>query len=151
MTGRTYRYFEGEVLYPFGYGLSYTTFEYQNLMVSPSEFDQPGLIQVSFEVVNTGKVSGDEVIQIYLRDVEATVPVPRHSLVGFRRVHLAPGERAYVSHAIEPKQFACVTDDGQWTIEPGQFTIFVGGGQPGSHDVLSVIVSKTGSTITLKS
>jgi len=149
MSGRTYRYFEGDVLYPFGYGLSYTTFEYQNLVVNPEEFDHPGMFQVSFEVINTGRVSGYEVVQIYLRDVEAAVPVPRHNLVGFRRVHLAPGERAYITHTVEPKQFACVTDDGQWTIEPGQFEVFVGGGQPGTQGVLSARVTKNGSSITL--
>jgi beta-glucosidase len=91
MAGRTYRYFDGEVLYPFGFGLSYTRFTYQNLSVSPDRLYSPEVIRVSCEVQNTGEVPGDEVVQVYLRHQEAAVPVPRHSLVGFRRVHLEPG------------------------------------------------------------
>ena len=149
MTGRTYRYFEGEALYPFGYGLSYTAFEYSDLSLSHDRLEGPQILQVSCEVKNTGKMTGDEVIQVYLRDDEAAYPVPRHSLVGFERIRLSPGAAARVTFEIQPKQMACVDENGQWVIEPGAFTVFAGGGQPGAADTLSVKFNWIGEKIIL--
>ncbi|MBW6467072.1 MAG: glycoside hydrolase family 3 C-terminal domain-containing protein, partial [Brevefilum sp.] len=140
MVGRTYRYFDGDVLYPFGFGLSYTTFGYHNLFVSPNRIYSPEVLRVSCEVHNTGSVAGDEVVQVYLRHQDASVPVPRHSLVGFRRVHLEPGAVERLTFEISPRQYAIVTDLGQWAVEPGVLTIFVGGGQPGFAQSLSANV-----------
>jgi beta-glucosidase len=151
--GRTYRYFDDEPLYPFGYGLSYTQFAYQNLSVSPTQMHQPEVLWVSCEVKNTGDVPGDEVVQVYLRDDAASVPVPRHSLVGFKRVHLAPGAVEYLRFEIQPRQYAIVhelsTQDYQWAVEPGSFTIFVGGGQPGAAPSLSATIAYTGEWFNL--
>jgi beta-glucosidase len=149
MAGRTYRYFDGEVLYPFGFGLSYTRFTYQNLSVSPDRLYRPEVIRVSCEVQNTGEVPGDEVVQVYLRQQAAAVPVPRHSLVGFRRVHLEPGALERVTFTISPRQYAIVTDGGQWAVEPGRITIFVGGGQPGFAEGLSASVEIYGERVIL--
>ncbi|MBS1660859.1 MAG: glycoside hydrolase family 3 C-terminal domain-containing protein, partial [Bacteroidetes bacterium] len=91
MAGRTYRYYKGNVLYPFGYGLSYTTFHYDNLKVNPPA-KRGDSVQVSVEVKNTGAVEGDEVAQLYVSALDAKVPVPIRSLRGFRRIHLKPGE-----------------------------------------------------------
>jgi len=151
MSGRSYRYFEGEVLYPFGYGLSYTTFEYQDLCLSHDLIDGPEVLRVSCTVKNTGQVSGDEVAQVYLRDEVASVPVPRHSLVGFKRVHLMPGASQDLTFEVQPRQFACVDQDGCWAIEPGTFTLFVDGGQPGTRGVMSAEVSFLGGKIVLDS
>jgi len=151
MNGRTYRYFEGDALYPFGYGLSYTSFAYQDLSLSHDQMSDPEVLKVSCTVKNTGTVSGDEVAQVYLRDEAASVPVPRHSLVGFKRVHLAPGASQDLTFEIQPRQFACVDQDGRWVIEPGAFTLFLGGGQPGTAGVLSTGISVTGDKIILES
>ena len=144
MAGRTYRYFEGEALYPFGYGLSYTTFEYQDLALSHDRISGPESVFVSCVVKNTGEVAGDEVVQVYLRDEGASLPVPRHALVGFKRVHLAAGAEERLTFEITPRQFAMVDRDGLWVIEPGRFTVFVGGGQPGTEGVLSAQVEMIG-------
>jgi beta-glucosidase len=109
----------------------------------------PGTLFVSCVVKNTGEIAGDEVVQVYLRDEGASLPVPRHSLVGFRRVHLAPGAEERLTFEITPRQFATVDRDGLWVIEPGVFTVFVGGGQPGTEGVLSAPINMVGETTYL--
>ena len=150
MTGRTYRYFDGDVLYPFGYGLSYTSFEYRNLTLSHEQMLGYETLHIDCEILNTGDLVGEEVAQFYVRDESASVPVPRHSLVGFKRVHLAPGGRARVSCEIHPKQCACVDNEGRWVIEPGEFTVFVGGGQPGMAEGLAAHFCVVGDGILLQ-
>jgi len=150
MDGRTYRYFDGEVLYPFGYGLSYTTFETTDLSLSHDYLSGPETVHVNCRVRNTGQVAGDEVVQIYLRDEAASFPIPRHSLVGFRRVRLAPGSETHLKFEIQPEQLACVDDSGRWLVEPGDFTVFAGGGQPGTPGVQSARFTITGGGFTLK-
>lgn len=137
MAGRTYRYFDGDVLYPFGYGLSYTSFDYRNLSISHEQTTGREVIHVDCEVFNVGELAGDEVVQFYLKDESASFPVPLHNLVGFQRVHLAPGASTWVHSEVQPRQLACVDADGEWIIEPGEFTLFVGGGQPGQAEGLS--------------
>lgn len=150
MAGRTYRYFEGDALYPFGYGLSYTWFEYRDLALSHDRMYGPETLYVSCVVRNAGKIAGDEVVQVYLRDEGASLAVPRHSLVGFKRVHLPAGAEERLTFEISPKQFAFVGGEGLWMIEPGRFTVFVGGGQPGTEGVLSAHVEKIGEPAFLK-
>jgi beta-glucosidase len=129
MKGRTYRYFDGEPLYQFGYGLSYTTFRYDNLVLE-KQCKACESIEVSVDVKNTGKVAGDEVVQIYLRNLTATVPVPKHTLVGFKRVHLDPGESRTVNFSVPSDAFSVINEENQRVIIPGRFEIFAGGGQP---------------------
>jgi beta-glucosidase len=130
MAGRTYRYFDGEVLFPFGFGLSYTHFTYQNLRVTPVDVGSSEVITVSVEVKNVGGRDGDEVVQLYVQDVTASTPTPRLSLQGFTRIHLTAGEQRLVSFTLQPEQLALVTDDGRWVVEPGEFKVYVGGQQP---------------------
>jgi beta-glucosidase len=130
MDGRTYRYFKGEPLYPFGYGLSYTKFAYSKLVMPKTVASGAPLI-VRATVTNVGTRPGDEVVELYVTDVEASVRVPVRSLQGIRRVHLAPGERREVSFTLEPRQLAIVNDSGATVVEPGEFTVAVGGKQPG--------------------
>ncbi len=129
MENRTYKFFKGEPLFPFGHGLSYTTFAYSNLKI-PESIDAGEHIKFSVEVENTGKVAGDEVVQVYVKDVKASVRVPTHSLQAFKRIHLMPDEKQIVTFQLSPKQLALLNDDMQWMVEPGEFIISVGGGQP---------------------
>ena len=135
MAGRTYRFADTEPLYPFGYGLSYTTFEYSGLQLSETSIAPEGSVEVSATVSNTGDVDGDEVVQLYVRDLEASVRVPHHELRGFRRIHLAAGGSARVSFSLAPRDLALITEDGRRVMEPGTFAIFVGGSQPDRRSV----------------
>jgi len=134
MTGRTYRYFNGEPLYPFGYGLSYTTFTYRNLKTS-GQIQSGDAIKVSAEVENTGKRGGEEVVQVYFS--EAAVPGmppsvgPLRSLVGFRRIYLRPGEKRLMEFTIEPRQIAQIQGNGTRRLVPGAYVVYMGGKQPG--------------------
>lgn len=132
MEGHTYRYFRGVPLYPFGHGLSYTTFAYTGLVLSEKTLEPGDSLEVSVIVENTGDVASDEVAQLYLKDQLASVPVPIQQLVGFQRIHLAPGEMQRVTFTVTPRQMSLILDDGRRAIEPGEFVVFVGGGQPGT-------------------
>jgi beta-glucosidase len=131
MEGRTYRYFKGQPLYPFGHGLSYTRFKYSGLKVSTPRISTARAVTVSATVENAGRVEGDEVVQLYVTDAEGSVRVPLRSLAGVERVHLKPGERRTLSFTIEPRQLAIIRDDGVAVVEPGEFRVSVGGKQPG--------------------
>jgi beta-glucosidase len=130
MEGRTYRYFKGEPLYPFGYGLSYTKFSYGNLKLK-NKIKAGANLQVTVEVQNTGAIAGDEVAQLYLTDSAASVPVPIRNLAGVERVFLKPGEKRTVSFTLTPRQMSIVLDNGKRVVEPGDFILSVGGKQPG--------------------
>jgi len=149
MQGRTYRYFEGEVLYPFGFGLSYTSFEYRDLALNFNRMEAPDTLEVSCIVRNTGKIAGDEVVQVYLQDEEASLPVPRQSLAAFNRVRLGAGSEQRVTLSVPPRAFALVDEEGNWVIEPGDFTVFIGGGQPGFTETLQATVQVVGTPIRL--
>jgi beta-glucosidase len=129
MQGRTYRYFTGTPLYPFGYGLSYTHFAYSEVAVSAGELKAGESLTVSANVRNDGSRAGDEVVQVYL-DAPASALTPRHALVGFRRVHLAAGESQRVSFELKPRQLSSVDVNGDRAVEAGRYRLFVGGGQP---------------------
>jgi beta-glucosidase len=131
MRGRTYRYFKGDPLYPFGFGLSYTKFEYSNLRLSARSVRAGEGVRVEADVRNAGAREGDEVVELYLTDVAASAPVPVRSLQGLARVTLKPGERRRVSFTIEPRQMSLIDDRGRRVVEPGEFTVSVGGKQPG--------------------
>ena len=128
MQGRTYRYFKGEPLYPFGYGLSYTAFQYSNLKINKKQVKADGTIKVSFKVANTGKIDGDEVPQLYVRDVESTLPMPLKQLRGFKRVHLKAGESKTVTFKLTPNQDMSCYDvkKSDYAVEPGDFEIQIG-------------------------
>jgi beta-glucosidase len=130
MTGRTYRYFTGTPLYPFGYGLSYTTFGYSDLEM-PAKAVAGSEVKVKVTVTNTGKMTGDEVVQLYITDEKASSPRPVRQLEGFDRITLKPGESKRVEFTLKPEQFSIINDRDKRVIEPGWFTVSVGGGQPG--------------------
>ncbi len=130
MKGRTYRYFEGTPLYPFGYGLSYTTFAYKDLHL-PQSVAAAGTDPMSAEVTvtNTGKLPGDEVAQLYLTFPNAP-GAPRKALRAFDRVHLDPGQSQTVHFTLKPRDLSMVTEAGEPVIAEGHYTVSVGGGQP---------------------
>ncbi|MBU3175684.1 glycoside hydrolase family 3 C-terminal domain-containing protein [Clostridium estertheticum] len=130
MKNRTYRYMENEALYPFGYGLSYSKFEYSNLRISKSEIEVNETVNLSVKVKNIGQYEGDETVQLYLKDVEASVVVPKYQLKGIRKVSLKPSEEKEVSFELTPRQMALIDDEGNCILEPGLFEVFVGGSQP---------------------
>jgi beta-glucosidase len=138
MIGKTYRYFSGAPLYPFGYGLSYTSFKYNDLRVA-EKCRIGDTVQVSVQVKNEGQLAGDEVIQLYLSNTGASVPVALRSLKGFKRIHLLPGENKLVKFSIPPDAFSIINDANEKVIIPGSFTFFVGGHQPENAVDLSVL------------
>ena len=131
MDGRTYRFFKDDPLYPFGHGLSYTRFKYSDLTVSSPRVASGEKVVVSAKVENSGTREGNEVVQLYLTDIDASVRVPIRSLAGVERVHLKPGERRVIQFTIEPRQLAVITSDGRTVVEPGDFKLTIGGKQPG--------------------
>lgn len=130
MAGKTYRFFSKDPLYPFGYGLSYTTFTYSNLSV-PEKAVNGERIKIKVKVTNSGKVTGDEVVELYITDEKASTPRPIRQLEGFMRITLKPGESKEVEFELEPRQFSMINNRNKRVIEPGYFTIYVGGKQPG--------------------
>jgi beta-glucosidase len=130
MKGRTYRYFEGTPLYPFGYGLSYTTFSYGGLSV-PASVAAGSPLVAEVTVTNTGKKAGDEVAQLYL-NFPKVAGAPLRALRGFKRVHLEPGASEKVRFELKPRDLSMVTDAGEPIVAEGAYTVSVGGGQPGT-------------------
>ena len=130
MRNRTYRYFNGPVLFPFGYGLSYTTFAYSNAQLAKTEVQAGAPVAASVAVRNTGEIAGEEVVQLYVA-APGDDGVEHPSLAGFTRVQLAPGESKRVSIDIDPRWMSRVDDKGERHITPGEYTLWLGGGQPG--------------------
>ncbi len=131
MKGRTYRYFEGDPLWPFGYGLSYTTFSYSDLTLPNAPINAGDPLDASVTVTNTGKVAGDEVVQVYLKFPDVA-GAPIRALRGFQRVHLEPGATQKVEFHLNPRDLSMVTDLGDIIVAQGKYTLSIGGGQPGT-------------------
>ena len=120
-------YYEGEAVYPFGHGLSYTTFEYSNLGLSAKQIPGDGQIAVRVDVRNSGGRAGDEVVQLYVRDVEASVKRPKKELRGFERISLKPGETRTVSFWVPAEKLSFYDESKKaFVVEPGAFEIMVG-------------------------
>lgn len=142
MKGRTYRYFNGEALYPFGYGLSYSQFRY-TLTKAPASIAKGKPVTISFTLTNTSKRSGEEVAQLYISHL-ADVTKPIRALKGFQRVYLKAGETKTLSFTLSPEQLSLINDAGEQYQPTGKISISIGGGQPGvPNKINSNIVSKT--------
>ncbi len=130
MENRTYRYMKQQALYPFGYGLSYTRFEYSNLTLSSKKINTVENLDLSLRVKNVGGMASDEIVQMYLKDVEASCRVPNHHLCGVKRIHLLPGEEKKVEFLIPADKMYLIDEEGKSVLEPGTFEVYVGGSQP---------------------
>jgi beta-glucosidase len=143
MKGRTYRYFKGEALYPFGYGLSYTTFAYTNLKL-PAAVTKGKNTTVSVQVTNTGKMNGEEVVELYVSNQNKNIHAPIKSLKGFQRIVLKAGETKTVTFSLTADNLSIVNKEGKLYLPKGKLVISVGGGQPGvKNKTTSNVLSKT--------
>jgi beta-glucosidase len=131
MKNRTYRYFEGKPLYPFGYGLSYSKFEYSNLKLSSNDLTAGDSLTADVDVKNTSEWDGDEVVQLYISFPKAP-GAPLRALRGFTRVHILAGETQHVQLTLNPRDLSFVNEAGDRGVYAGAYSISVGGGQPGT-------------------
>jgi beta-glucosidase len=148
MQNRTYRYFKGKPLYPFGYGLSYTTFSYRDLALSKAALNAGDPITAEVTVTNTGEREGDEVAELYLNF--PTVPgAPLRALRGFKRVYLTPGESQKVRFELSERDLSMVSEAGEPVITEGVYSVTIGGGQPNTGAPNATGTFKVGGTKTL--
>lgn len=133
MAGRTYKYMTKEPLFPFGFGLSYSNFSYSDLKLSSRSVRSGEPVTATVTVTNTGDYRADEVVQLYLHDDEASVDVPIYDLKGFQRINLWPGATQTLSFEITPKMMEMINAEGEGVIEPGSFSVYVGGSLPGDR------------------
>lgn len=130
MDRRTYKFFDEEPLFPFGFGLSYTKMQYSNLKLEKNTVNENDLILGTVTVKNIGEFDSDEIVQVYIKDLEATVRVPHHKLCCIRPVFIKANEEVVVEFSIDNEEMAIITEDGDKVFEKGFFEIFVGGSQP---------------------
>jgi beta-glucosidase len=130
MHNRTYRYFQGKPLYGFGYGLSYSTFEYSNLKLSSPQLKAGDDLTIEVDVRNASGPAGDEVAELYL-EFPSLPGAPLRALRGFKRLHLAPSETQHVTYTLKARDVSMVNEKGEHVVAPGEYNVFVGGAQPG--------------------
>ena len=147
MKERTYRYFTGTPLYEFGYGLSYTTFRYSDLVV-PGTISSDQALSLSVDLENTGQMDGDEVVQVYIKLPGANVPVPIHALKSFRRVKTVKGEKQTLNFTLSPRELSLINNENQRVVEPGKIEVYVGGCQPSPDAIKEGRVVKADTNIT---
>lgn len=143
---QTYRYYKGDVIYPFGYGLSYSTFHYADLKMNP-QYKTGDSVKLSVNVKNTGKTDGDEVVEVYVSNKTAKGHIPIRALKAFKRIYLKTGETKNIQLTLAPDAFSIINDDNKKVIMPGTFEISVGGGQPGVKVKTNSNVLKTEITM----
>jgi beta-glucosidase len=130
MKGRTYRYMEAEPMYPFGFGLSYTTFKYSDLFIPKTTINKTESTNAEVTVTNSGKFESEEVVQLYVTHLNLSSIAPFYALKGFKRVKLKPGEVAKVKFDITPELLSLVNDKGESFVEPGKVKLSIGGSLP---------------------
>ncbi len=135
MKNRTYKYMENEALYPFGYGLSYSKFEYSDLKLSSARVSSGEPVACTVKVKNTGSFEAKETAELYLKDVETSAAAPRWQLKGIRKLALKPGEQQEVSFTLTSEDMLFVNEEGDSVLEPGTFEVYVGGSQPDARSI----------------
>jgi beta-glucosidase len=148
---------KNKALYPFGYGLSYSKFELRDLTLSKTQVNAGEPVELSLTIENKGDFEADEVVQIYIKDMEASTRVPNWQLYGIKNVHLKPSESMRVSAEITPRAMALIDDEGNCVLEPGKFTVYTGTSQPDSRSkeltgqkVLSAMFEVTGKKTAIE-
>ena len=136
MENRTYRYFKGVPLYPFGFGLSYTNFQYKKLKTGPLSKNSKNGLKVTIQVKNTGKKAGDEVVQLYVSHKNAPFKTPIRALKGFQRIALKAGESRFLTFNLRGKDLSVLDVDGKPNVFQGETEISVGGSQPSEAAIL---------------
>ncbi len=150
LQGRTYRYMTKKPMYPFGFGASYTSFEYSGMKLNNATIKAGESVEVNVNVKNTGRVDGDEVVQLYITDSKASTVVPRWALKDFKRVGLKAGESVTVTFKITPDMLELVDDEGNHIIEPGEFIIITGGCSPGERGEELGAAKLSNATLTVE-
>jgi beta-glucosidase len=141
MKNRTYRYFTGKPLYAFGHGLSYTTFTYGSASLSTDSAKGSDTVTATVDVTNTGKLKGDEVVQVYVHEVHSPVPMPIESLVGFQRITLAPGETKMVSIPVKVSSFRRWDETAnRYVVDSGQYELRIGSASDEIHSTKTLHV-----------
>lgn len=147
MAGRTYRYFDGDPLYEFGHGLSYSQFTYSNLLLARHTIMAGETIDLCVTVRNVGERDGDDVAQLYLAYPPERL-APRHALQGFVRVFIAAGDQRQLSFSLDARAMSTVDEAGHRAVHPGRYVVYVGGGQPGpSHTTVSAVFDIAGGPV----
>jgi beta-glucosidase len=150
MKNRTYRYFTGEPLYGFGYGLSYSSFAFSNIHLSTPAVEAGEALTVEADVKNTSGIAGDEVAELYI-EYGQRADAPIRALKGFQRIHLAPGQTRRVSFTLSPRDLSLATEKGALMVQPGSYTVYVGGSQPGKGaTVASATFEITGTKVEIR-
>jgi beta-glucosidase len=150
MKGRTYKYMKEEPLYPFGYGLSYTTFRYSDLKLSKQMAGSGESVEASVVVSNTGTRAGDEVVQCYLTHRDSNFETPAYDLKGFQRVMLAPGESRTVKFSLPPEALSVVTDQGEQIAGRGELQVTIAGASPGARALELGVAEPVSGTVILR-
>ena len=133
MDNRTYKFTNHKPMYPFGFGLSYSSFDYSDLSLKKNKIDIGSSIELNFEVFNNSNIPGEEVVQVYINDLEASFRTPNSSLIFFKRIYLGSGEKKKINLVIDDNMMGSYNEKGVKEIEPGNFKIFVGGSSPGDR------------------
>lgn len=133
MEGRTYKYMDVDPMYPFGYGLSYTDFSYSEIELSSDRIRKGNSLAATVKLTNTGTTTAQEVVQLYVSDLETSIRAPKHQLFGIKRVALKPNESQEISFEITPQMMELVTEKGDRIVESGAFKVYIGGSSPGNR------------------
>jgi beta-glucosidase len=150
MKNRTYRYFTGDALYPYGFGLRYTNFTYSNLKLSKNKIAKNESVNAELTVMNRGKVAGDEVVQLYLTHHKGGQDAPRYSLKGFKRIHLAPGASEKVKFSITPEMMKLVNEQGESRLNSGNIKISIAGSLPSKRSIELGAATPVETLLTIK-
>jgi beta-glucosidase len=150
MKGRTYRYMEQEPMYPFGFGLSYTTFRYSDLKLSATTIKKKQPVEVAITVTNAGAMESEEVVQLYITDVDPAPQSPLFTLLGVKRIHLKPGGSTKVNFTITPEMMEQVNAKGERILESGKLKVSIGGSLPGNRSATLGIPDGANASFTVK-